>query len=191
MFPCLFKHMIVILFFEVILFNLEASAQKFIKPPGIWRRVIMVHHQIKFLSQHTEHEKNTFLDIALSFSKTPKKHNLHKIKSKYTFNCDLFCCQIMNLCKATFEITISYFNGKRNSFFRDFSVRQRVKHFVCHVVAGLWSLKKSPVLLGFRHWKFGHNLPKRALEAEFGLRLTPKIGNQLQLSTWEASALAS
>lgn len=191
MFLCLLKHMVVILFFEVIIFNLEASAQKFIKPPGIWRRVIMVHHQIKFLGQHTEPEKNTFFDISLSFSKTPKKQKLHKIKSEYTFNCDLFCCQIMNLCKATFEITVSYFNGKRNSFFRDFSVRQRVKHFVCHIVAALWSLKKIPVLLGFRHWKFGHNLPKRALEAGFSLRLTPKIGVQLQLPTWEVGALAS
>lgn len=123
MFPCLFKHMVVILFFEVILFNLEASAQKCIKPPGIWRRVIIVHHQIKFLSQHTGPEKNTFLGVSLSFSKTPKTHKLRKIKSKYTFNCDLICCQIMNLCKSTFEMTVSYFNGKINSF-RDYSVLQ-------------------------------------------------------------------
>lgn len=63
--------MVVILFFEIMLSNLEVSAQKCIKSPGIWRRVIMVHHQIKFLSQHTESEKNTFLDISLSFSKKP------------------------------------------------------------------------------------------------------------------------
>lgn len=65
--------MVVILLFEVILFNLEASAQKCIKSPGIWKKVIMVHHQIKFLSQHTEFEKNTFLDIFLSFSRKKKK----------------------------------------------------------------------------------------------------------------------
>lgn len=62
--------MVVILFFEVILFNLEASAQKCIKPPGIWRRVIMVHHQIKFLSQHTGPENNTFI-FSLMAKETP------------------------------------------------------------------------------------------------------------------------
>lgn len=68
--------MVVILFFEVILFNLEASAQECIKSPGIWGGVIMVHHQIKFLSQHKESEKNTFLDIPLSFfQKKPPKPN--------------------------------------------------------------------------------------------------------------------
>lgn len=99
------------------------------------------------------------------FSKTLKNHKLQKIKSKCTFNCDLFCCQIIILCKATFQITVSYFNGKRNPFFRHFSVLVKVKYFVCHLVAALWSLWKSPVLLGFRCLKFGHNLPKMALKA--------------------------
>jgi len=46
----MFRSMVVILFFEVTIFNFEASPQKCVKYPGIWRRVIMVHRQITFLS---------------------------------------------------------------------------------------------------------------------------------------------
>ena len=49
----------------------------------------------------------------------------------------------MNLCQATFKVIISCFNDNRNSFFRDFSDVQRIKHFVCHLVDAMWSLKES------------------------------------------------
>lgn len=63
--------MIVILFAEVILFNLEVSAQKHIKSPGFLGKVIMVHHQIKFKSNHKNFEKKIFLDI-FSNKQSPK-----------------------------------------------------------------------------------------------------------------------
>lgn len=109
MFPCLSKSIVVILFFEVILFNFEASAQKHIQSPGILRKVIMVYHQIKFLSKRKESKMKIFLDIFLSSNrqtnKTPNK--LRGIKIKLAFSCDSFYCYLKNLCNDTFRATVS------------------------------------------------------------------------------------
>lgn len=110
--------MIVILFAEVILFNLEASAQKHIKSPGFLGKVIMVHHQIKFPSNHKNFEKKIFLDIFSNKQTKPRMSyigfkvnipvaEIHFIVTQRTFakmHSKLPCSNLMTIETPSLEI---------------------------------------------------------------------------------------